>query len=60
MQANVTDGFLTRGNGVWTHAFDLRARSETAFALNVSLGLFADNTADEICLKNLDFRKKGN
>lgn len=98
MQANVTDGFLARGNGRWTLSFDCRARTETAFSLGVSvrsnekrvkeklavaadgtwhhysvtlktdfdlsvtelvsLGIFADNTADEICLKNLVFSLK--
>ena len=37
MQAVVTDGFLARGNGRWTVAFDLRARSETPFGLRVHL-----------------------
>lgn len=37
MQAVVTDGFLARGNGRWTVAFDLRARSETPFSLRVQL-----------------------
>lgn len=37
MQAVVTDGFLARGNGRWTVAFDLRARSENPFSLRVQL-----------------------
>lgn len=37
MQAVVTDGFLARGNGRWTVAFDLRARSENPFSLHVQL-----------------------
>lgn len=37
MQAVVTDGFLARGNGHWTVAFDLRARSENPFSLRVQL-----------------------
>ena len=37
MQAVVTDGFRARGNGRWTVAFELRARSETPFGLRVQL-----------------------
>ena len=48
-------------DGAWhRHAVTLQTDFDLAVTDLVSLGLFADNTADEICLKNLDFRKKGN
>jgi len=37
MQAVLTDAFLARGNGRWGLSFDVRARSETPFDLEVSL-----------------------
>ncbi|MGN0846029.1 MAG: hypothetical protein ACI4RA_01435, partial [Kiritimatiellia bacterium] len=37
MQSVLTDAFLARGNGRWTLSFDLRARSETPFDLEISL-----------------------
>ena len=37
MQANVTEGFLARGNGTWRVSFDMSSKSETPFQLYVQL-----------------------
>ena len=37
MQANVTEEFLSRGNGTWRVAFDMRSKSETPFQLYLQL-----------------------
>ena len=37
MQAILTDPFLRRGNGVWRLTFDVKARSDTPFGLDLTL-----------------------